>query len=97
MLTGNLRLLLVSCAAVCVLLLFLFPLVHGPFSATHGPITTFRGRKALLALLWLLLCWSKALLFRLKIALGPCGRAPWSPEDGFYDPPAGAKSAVLRC
>ena len=36
--------------AVCVLLLFLFPLVHGPFQATHGPNTTFRARRALLAL-----------------------------------------------
>jgi hypothetical protein len=34
------------CAAVCVLLLFLFPLVHGPFQATHGPTTAFRDRTA---------------------------------------------------
>lgn len=37
--------------AVCVLLLFLFPLVQGPFQATHGPSTAFRARKALLVLL----------------------------------------------
>lgn len=37
--------------AVCVLLLFLFPLVHGPFQATHGPNTAFRARRALLALI----------------------------------------------
>lgn len=37
--------------AVCVLLLFFFPLVHGPFQATHGPNTAFRSRRALLALM----------------------------------------------
>ncbi len=37
--------------AVCVLLLFLFPLVHGPFQATHGPNTAFRARRAVLALI----------------------------------------------
>jgi hypothetical protein len=37
--------------AVCVLLLFLFPLVNGPFQATHGPNTAFRARRALLALI----------------------------------------------
>jgi hypothetical protein len=37
--------------AVCVLLLFFFPLVHGPFQATHGPNTTFRARRALLVVI----------------------------------------------
>jgi hypothetical protein len=37
--------------AVCVLLLFLFPVAQGSFQATHGPSTAFRGRKALLALI----------------------------------------------
>jgi hypothetical protein len=40
-----------SCAAVCVLLLFLFPLVHGPFQATHGPTTAFRARRAFVVLI----------------------------------------------
>jgi hypothetical protein len=35
---------------VCVLLLFLFPLVQGPFQATHGPNTAFRARRALILL-----------------------------------------------
>jgi hypothetical protein len=41
--------------AVCVLLLFFFPLVHGPFQATHGPNTAFRSRRALLALMLLII------------------------------------------
>jgi len=41
---------MVSWVAVCVLLLFLFPLVQGPFQATHGPNTAFRARRALIIL-----------------------------------------------
>ena len=38
--------------AVCVLLLFFFPLVQGPFQATHGPTTAFRARIAFLVLIF---------------------------------------------
>ena len=41
---------MVPWVAVCVLLLFLFPLVQGPFQATHGPNTAFRARRALIIL-----------------------------------------------
>jgi hypothetical protein len=41
--------------AVCVLLLFFFPLVHGSFQATHGPNTAFRSRRAFLALILLII------------------------------------------
>jgi hypothetical protein len=64
MLTWMFRGLMVFCAAVCVLLLFFFPLVHGPFQATHGPTTALRWRKALLALLFLLFYAAKGLLSR---------------------------------
>jgi hypothetical protein len=37
------------CIALCVLLIFLFPLVQGPFQATHGPTTEFRASRAALA------------------------------------------------
>lgn len=39
------------CAAACVMALFFFPLVHGPFQATHGPTTAFRGRRAFLGII----------------------------------------------
>lgn len=97
MLTWNWRRFLVCCAGLCVLLLFFFPLVHGPFSATHGPTTAFRGRKIFLALLLLILGWSKGLVFRLKIALERCGYPPGRGEGAFYDALAAANSAVLRC
>src|SRR5947209_17906091 len=38
-------------SAVAVLLLFFFPLVTGPFPATHGPATIFRLKWAVLMLL----------------------------------------------
>jgi hypothetical protein len=37
------------CVALCVLLIFFFPLVQGPFQATHGPTTEFRASRAALA------------------------------------------------
>jgi hypothetical protein len=37
---------------LCVLLLFFFPLAHGNFQATHGPITALRSKRSL-ALLFL--------------------------------------------
>jgi hypothetical protein len=97
MLTYNWRRFLVCCAGVCVLLLFFFPLVHGPFSATHGPTTAFRGRKIFLALLLLILGCSKGLLSRLKIALEPSRYPLRRGEGAFYDAVAAANSAVLRC
>lgn len=85
------------CAGVCVLLLFFFPLVHGPFSATHGPLTAFRGRKIFLALLLLVLGWGKVLLSRLKIALQPCGSPMRRGEGAFCDAVAAATGTVFRC
>ena len=97
MLTCNWRRFLVCCAGVCVLLLFFFPLVHGPFSATHGPTTAFRARKILLALLLFVLSWSKGLLLPLRIALQPSDHPLRRGEGAFYDAVAVANSAVLRC
>ncbi len=42
-------------AAVCVLLLFFFPLLQGPFQATHGPTTDFRAKQAFLVLAFTIL------------------------------------------
>lgn len=39
-------------AVLCVLLLFLFPLVSGPFPVTHGPATALRARRFSLLLLF---------------------------------------------
>ena len=35
---------------VCVLLLFFFPLAHGNFQSTHGPVTALRSKRSLLLL-----------------------------------------------
>lgn len=32
---------------LCVLLLFFFPLAHGNFQATHGPVTALRSKRGL--------------------------------------------------
>lgn len=33
-------------AVVCVVAVFLFPAVQGPYSAVHGPVTVFHGARA---------------------------------------------------
>lgn len=32
---------------LCVLLLFFFPLAHGNFQSTHGPVTALRAKRSL--------------------------------------------------
>jgi len=39
-------------AAVCVLLMFLFPLPQGNFQSTHGPTTALRSKRAFLVLVF---------------------------------------------
>ncbi len=96
MLTWTFRRILVSFAAVCVLLLFFFPLVHGPFQATHGPTTEFRAFKAFLVLLFSIVYAAGAVLYRLRETTG------WSPvvssrghDSGNLSPTE--STAILRC
>jgi hypothetical protein len=87
----------VLCAAICVLLLFLFPLVHGPFPATHGPATAFRGRRAFVALLSLVFNAAKSSLSHVRFLLNLHGEASLSAARRaiglMHDPDL----AVLRC
>ena len=41
---------LAGLALICVMSIFLFPVGSGPFSATHGPATAFRAKRAALLL-----------------------------------------------
>jgi hypothetical protein len=84
-------------AAVCVLLLFFFPLVHGPFQATHGPTTAFRARKAFLVLLFSIVDAAHGVLSRMKApaALAFCGS--YRDEGRLFPPLTGQDPAILRC
>lgn len=42
-------------AVVCVLLMFFFPLPHGNFQSTHGPVTALRSMRALFLLVFSML------------------------------------------
>jgi hypothetical protein len=84
--------------AVCVLLLFFFPLVHGPFQATHGPNTAFRSRRALLALMVLIIQSGTMVFSRLRVSaqliiesstLSSAFGGPGSPDT--FD------SSIMRC
>ena len=97
MFTWMFRRLMVSCAAVCVLLLFFFPLVHGPFQATHGPTTAFRWRKAFLTLLFLLFCVAKELLSRREAVADAYMPQTRPGGDGVLRPALEENLAILRC
>jgi len=97
MFTWIFRRVVVSCAAVCVLLLFFFPLVHGPFQATHGPTTAFRGRKAFLTLLWMIVCAALGIMTRHRDVAGISSRTFRFSEFGAHPFLISESSAILRC
>lgn len=96
MLTWMYRRLVVSLAAVCVLLLFLFPVVHGPFQATHGPTTAFRARMAFLVLLFSILHAAAFVLYRLKYA-AELSRLTGEDGRGRVSVLGNESPALLRC
>jgi hypothetical protein len=46
MISGRIGCELAVVAAVCVLSIFLFPCVQGPYSAVHGPVTALQAVRA---------------------------------------------------
>lgn len=96
MLTWIFRRMLIIFASICVLLLFFFPLVQGPFQATHGPTTEFRAVKAFLVLLFSILCAACAVLYRLRQATG-WSYAASSSGQGFGTLSPAEATAILRC
>jgi uncharacterized membrane protein len=97
MLTWMFRPMMILCAAVCVLLLFFFPLVHGPFQATHGPTTALRSRKAFLSLLFLLFFVAKGLWSRPETVADALVEQPRPDGDGILNPNLEDSLAILRC
>ncbi len=96
MLTWIFRRILVSCAVVCVLLLFFFPLVHGPFQATHGPTTEFRALKAFLVLLFSILSAACAVFYRVSEARA-FALLTWGRRHDFWFLMPTESTAILRC
>jgi hypothetical protein len=81
--------------AVCVLLLFFFPLLQGPFQATHGPTTDFRAKEASLALFLVLVLAGHAVIKRVRFdALHVLFSAEAVPIPIWNSVPG---AAVLRC
>jgi hypothetical protein len=60
---------------VCVLLLFLFPVVQGPFQATHGPNTAFRARRALIILVLSIIHGGMSVFGKLSASASACTSA----------------------
>lgn len=85
-------------ALVCVLLLFFFPLPHGNFQSTHGPVTDLRSRRTFLMLAFSILR-ARFRLFaarflKLKMSFERFLRN-WSGRAGI--PEFESSLAVLRC
>lgn len=51
---------------VCVLLLFFFPLAHGNFQSTHGPVTALRAKRSL-AILFFAMIMAALQLFAVRV------------------------------
>jgi hypothetical protein len=56
-------------AAVCVLLMFLFPLPQGNFQSTHGPTTALRSQRASLVLVFTIITAALTALFWPTVSL----------------------------
>lgn len=85
-------------AVVCVVLMFFFPLPHGNFQSTHGPVTDLRSRRTFLMLAFSILraCFRHfaALFSKLKMSFERLLRN-WSSLAGM--PQFKGNRAVLRC
>lgn len=85
-------------AVVCVLLLFFFPLPHGNFQSTHGPVTDLRSRRTFLMLAFSILraCFRlfATLSSKLKTSFGQLLRN-WGSRAEI--PEFKCSLAVLRC
>jgi hypothetical protein len=74
---------LIGLALICVMVMFLFPVGSGPFSATHGPATAFRAKRAavlsrlelLLAAILIVACGSILSLGQVALAALPGSNA----------------------
>jgi hypothetical protein len=84
-------------AGICVLLLFFFPLVHGPFQATHGPTTAFRARKAFLILLLSIASAAHGVLSRIRAAQETAFHGSYRKNEAFPDLLSSGEAAILRC
>jgi hypothetical protein len=83
-------------AILCIIALFLFPAVQGPYSAVHGPVTALLSIKAKLFLCLTLLSAAMHLLVR-YVAI--CACAFRLRADGSFFPVAldSEQTSVLRC
>jgi succinate dehydrogenase hydrophobic anchor subunit len=83
-------------AILCIIALFLFPAVQGPYSAVHGPVTALLSIKAKLFLCLTLLLATMHLLVR---CVTICARGFRPRVDESFLPAAldSEHSSVLRC
>ncbi len=95
MISGRIGCELTLLAVLCVLSIFLFPAMQGPYCVVHGPATALQAARAAL---------------RLRIAIVQAALNSYSlipalvilfwislPTTGFQSPTAPESSAILRC
>jgi hypothetical protein len=83
-------------AILCIIALFLFPAVQGPYSAVHGPVTALLSIKAKLFLCLTLLLAAMHLLVRC-VAICACAFRP-SVDGSFLRAALDSEhTSVLRC
>lgn len=94
------RIIFALVSVLCILGLFFFPCVNGPYPAVHGPVTALlsvRFAARLRAIIRTGLTALRTTLARPRVALAPPGRASdIQPDFVLKDVPTGCL-AVLRC
>ena len=80
-------------AAIAVIGISLFPAAHGPYSATHGPATTFVAWRSALLLLFSIVCCSLESLAHGRTS----ARAGSTPHIVYPDLRQGRATLALTC
>jgi hypothetical protein len=84
-------------AIVCIAALFLFPAMHGPYSAVHGPVTALLSIRAKVKLRLAMALTTLLLLNRLMVAFCKFARPVSAPQEPFLHLTPSEQLAALRC
>lgn len=85
-------------AAICVLTIFFFPAMQGPYPAVHGPVTALLAARAAAGLRMAIAV--RVLRDRMSRARVALTRSIWTPvpfSEFQVDSLSGMSGAVLRC
>lgn len=96
MISGRIGDALATLAVICVLSIFLFPVVQGPYSAVHGPASALLAMRAAAKVRSAITQAASRSLGALTLSLTILYEM-FAAETGFYTLTVTDRTAVLRC